>query len=157
MGCLYTAEDEYIYQLRVEQADRNRRIYAEAQLKEVSTQTWADLTARASTYEVFDDDEDWKIRMQALCGKSEARTILLSSIEGSSEIVECKQAKKMRPTGEKVFRPIYSSSAVGSASLSSFENKTFSFSHVPEPIMREFKTSHYNARMKPSWMGKDLS
>ena len=26
--------------------------------------------------------------------------------------------------------------------------------HMPEPAIREFKTSHYNAQVKPSWMGK---
>ena len=61
LGCMHDAENENIYQLRVERADRNRRIYAEAQFKDVSTQTWANLTARISTYKVFNDDEDWEI------------------------------------------------------------------------------------------------
>ena len=30
LGCMYDAEDKYIYQLRVERADKNRRVYAEA-------------------------------------------------------------------------------------------------------------------------------
>ena len=37
VGCMHDAEDKYIYQLRVERADRNRQIYAEAQFKDVST------------------------------------------------------------------------------------------------------------------------
>ena len=83
-----------------------------------------------------------------------AHTILLSNIEGSSEFVEeCKQTEKMRPTGEQVFRPIYLSSAVGPASSSS-SNKHSSLNHVPGPGMREFKTSHYNAQVKLSWMGE---
>ena len=49
VGQLPNGEDQYNYQLRVERADRNRQIYTEAQCKDVSTQTWADLTARAST------------------------------------------------------------------------------------------------------------
>ena len=51
VGFMPNGEEEYIYQLRVKQADRNRRIYTKAQFKDVSTQTWAKLTARSSTYE----------------------------------------------------------------------------------------------------------
>ena len=60
-------KEEYIYKLRVELADSNRRIFTEAHFKEVSTHTWANLTAKASKYKVWNDDADWKIRMQAFC------------------------------------------------------------------------------------------
>ena len=59
-------EDGYIYQVRVERADRNSRVYAEVQFKDMSTQTWADLTARISTHEVFNDDEDYEIRRKGV-------------------------------------------------------------------------------------------
>ena len=96
-------KDEYIYQLRVERADRNRRIYTDAKFKDVSTQTWADLKARALTYEIWNDDEDWEIRMQAFRGKSEAHTILFSNLEGSNEFTEqFKQEEKMKPIGTSV-------------------------------------------------------
>ena len=72
VGHLPRGEEEYIYKLRVERADRNTQIYSEAQFKDVYTQTWADLTARASTNEVLNDDEDWEIRLQAINRKSEA-------------------------------------------------------------------------------------
>ena len=37
VGHLPQSKKEYIYKLRVEQGDRNRRIYIEAQVKDVST------------------------------------------------------------------------------------------------------------------------
>ena len=40
---MLNGEDEYIYQLRVERTDRSRRIYTEAQYKDVFIQTWVDL------------------------------------------------------------------------------------------------------------------
>ena len=55
---MFNYEDLYIYKLRVEQADRNRRMYTEAQFKDFSTQTWADPTSRESTYKIWDDDRD---------------------------------------------------------------------------------------------------
>ena len=65
------------------------------------TQTWADLTARGSTYEIRNDDENWEIRMQSSRGKAEVDKILLSKLEESSELIkQCKQAEKMRPTGK---------------------------------------------------------
>ena len=131
-------EEEYIYELRVKRAYRYRQIYTEAQFKDVSTQIWAILTVRGSTYEIWNDDEDWEIRMQDSCGKSDAHTILLSNLERSSKLIkQCKQAEKMRPTGEQVHRPIYPSSAVGSSSLSSSQNNNYFLSHVPEPGMHK--------------------
>ena len=98
---MHDAKDEYIYQLRVERAVRNRQIYAEAQLKDVATQTWADLSARGLTYEIWHDDEDWEVKMQALSVKSEAHTISFSNIERSGEFTEqCRQAENKRQTGE---------------------------------------------------------
>ena len=35
--------DEYIYLLKVERADKNKQINAEAEYKNASTQAWADL------------------------------------------------------------------------------------------------------------------
>ena len=52
------------------------------------------------------------------------------------------QQGKMRPTGEQVIRPIYPSSAAGSASSSSSENDHSSLSHVPDADMGGFRTNH---------------
>ena len=67
---------------------------------------------------------------------------------------QCKQADKGRLTGEQAFQATNPSSGVGSSSLSSTENDNSVLSHVPEPGMREFKTSHYDAQVNPSWRTK---
>ena len=46
---------------------------------------WVDLTARVSTYEVFNDDEDWEIRVQELIEKYKSHTIMFNNLEGSNE------------------------------------------------------------------------
>ena len=38
-------EDVYIYKLRVKPADRKRQVYTHAKFKDLSTQTWADLSS----------------------------------------------------------------------------------------------------------------
>ena len=97
-------EEKYINKIRVERTDRNRRIYTKAKFKDVSTQTWADLSVRGSTYEIWHDDQDWDIRMQASCVKPEAQTIVLSNRNVSGKLLEqCKQTEEMKPTGNKHF------------------------------------------------------
>ena len=73
-------EDEYIYRLKAKRAAKNRRIYTDAQFKDLSSQTWADITASASTYEVWKDEVVWEIK-QAINRKSKTHKILLSNIE----------------------------------------------------------------------------
>ena len=46
-GRMNNDADVYVYPLKV---------YTQADCKDVSTQTWADLGARKSTYEVWNDD-----------------------------------------------------------------------------------------------------
>ena len=112
----------------------------------MSTQTWADLTARISTYEVLNDDEDWEIRMQGLNKRSKVHTIMFSNLEESSEFTEqFRQEGKKRPAGEQVFQSTCLSSAAELSSSSSSENNHSSFSHVLEPGMRESRTSRYSA------------
>ena len=54
-----------------------------------------------------------------------------------------------------MIRQIYQSNAAGLARSSSSENNHSSFSRVPEPGMREFRTSHNSApSVKSSWMDK---
>ena len=60
-------EAEYIYELKIKRADRNRKICTEAQLKDVFTRTWADFSPRGLTCKIWHDDEDCEITMQAPC------------------------------------------------------------------------------------------
>ena len=47
-----------VYSLRVERADRKRTVYTQANFKDASTQTWADLNAKEPSYQVWNNDED---------------------------------------------------------------------------------------------------
>ena len=60
--CMQKKDDENIYSLKVELANKNRRIDTEAQFKIFFTQTWTDLIGRSSTYEVLNNDKDWETR-----------------------------------------------------------------------------------------------
>ena len=75
-GRMTNAEDVYIYKLRVERADRKRRVRTQAKFKDVSTQTWADLSSRASRYEIWYDDADWEIILHAINTNPAAYQIL---------------------------------------------------------------------------------
>ena len=90
-------------------------------------------------------------RLQAINAKSEAHKILRSNFEGSAKFVEeCKQAKKMRPVGEQMFLPTYQSIVLELSSSSSSKKSNSFLSRVPELVMREFETSHYTSKVKPS-------
>ena len=49
-GKMKNDENVYIYPLRVERADRKRTIYTQANFKDMSTQTWADLGSVETEY-----------------------------------------------------------------------------------------------------------
>ena len=74
---------------------------------------------------------------------------IIVASDGTAE--RCRREEMMRPAGEQVNLPIYSSSAAGSAnsssSSSSSENVHSSVSHVSEVDTRGFRTHHYNAEV----------
>ena len=76
--------DVCIYKLRVEPADREKNVYIQADFKDVSTQSWADLGPRESTYEIWDDDADRESRLHGR--KTDAHKILTWIIETPDEM-----------------------------------------------------------------------
>ena len=150
-------EDLYIYKLRVERADRKRNIYTQAEIKDVSTQTWADLGAKESTYEIWHDDEDWEV-IKAHGRKACPHEITSWNVEDPDEKAErSRQAGTIRRAGEQGMLQIYSSDSAGSSSSSSLssssssssssENVHSSISHVSEEDMRGFRTYHFSAEV----------